>query len=73
MNIKCMYKRNGAESESEWFTGDTPNGQYFTGRGGVRQEGNYSLTLTRVASLDTQSSDISAVKIKESGRFFLVG
>ena len=52
-------------SESEWFTGDTPNCQFFTR--GMRQEGNKSLALTRDANLDTQSSDISAEEIRESG------
>ena len=37
---------------------------------GVRQEGNQSLTLTRDADFDTQSSDISAEEIGESGRSF---
>ena len=37
---------------------------------GVRQEGNYSATLTRIANLDTQSSGISAEEIIESGRSF---
>ena len=36
----------------------------------MRREGNKSLALTRDANLDTQSSDISADEIKESGRSF---
>ena len=32
--------------------------------------GNQSLALTRDANLDTQSSDISAEEIRESGRSF---
>ena len=39
--------------------------------GGVRQEGNQSLALIRDANLDTQSSDISAEEIRESGRSLL--
>ena len=49
-------------TESEWFTGDTPKW--------MRQEGNQALALTRDANLDTQSSDISAEEIRESGRSF---
>ena len=37
---------------------------------GVRQEGNYFLALTRDANMDTQTSDISAEEIRESGRSF---
>ena len=36
----------------------------------MRQEGDQSLALTRDVNLDTQSSDISAEKIRESGRSF---
>ena len=38
------------------------------GGGGGGQEGNLSLAVTKDANLDTQSLDISAEEIRQSGR-----